>query len=160
MQTLTLRTSTLSPMWCTESSIHTLSTHYNPKELLFAQHLRLWNFLDANFLPILKIAPTSLPSIYCEMFVNHQYILLMPVMLNVYTTGHLGHLSRTEICKSSKVYSLTDCLICSQYPGNLGLLILASTNLFTAPFVWTAADTNNDPANSLLHRTWTHIDCT
>ena len=81
MQTLTLRT--LSPMRCTEPSIHTLSIHYNPKGLLFARHLRLRNFLEANFLPILKIAPTNLPSIYCETFVNHQYIL-MPVMLHVF----------------------------------------------------------------------------
>ena len=52
--------------------------------LLFAWHLRLQNFLDVNFLPILKIAPTNLSSIYCEMFVNHQYILMMPVMLHVF----------------------------------------------------------------------------
>ena len=38
----------------------------------------------SDFLPILKIAPTNLSSIYCERFVNHQYILLMPVMLHVF----------------------------------------------------------------------------
>ena len=42
----------------------------------------LLSILD--FLPILKIAPTNLSAIYCETFVSHQYILLMPVMLHVF----------------------------------------------------------------------------